>query len=123
MLFVLSVCAWCPPVFSPAVSAAPGPQRRVYPPGKESEYAAAAAAFADLCFLRERLRFLDDAVRRRTAYGDTFEGSFFIRMPPDSRRLSDFLNLTPRFIYLCLDQNDRILNKDYLLSVKHSKAL
>ena len=51
--------------------------------------------------------------------GDTFEGSFFIRMPPDSRRLSDFLNLTPRFIYLCLDQNDRVLNKDYVLSVKH----
>jgi hypothetical protein len=51
--------------------------------------------------------------------GDTFEGSFFARLPPDRQRLSDFLNLTPRFIYLCLDQNDRILNKEYILSVKH----
>jgi len=29
------------------------------------------------------------------------------------------LNFTPQFIYLCRDQNDVILNKDYILSLKH----
>ena len=51
--------------------------------------------------------------------GDTLEGSFFTDLPPDRLRLSDFLNHTPQFIYLCRDQDDVILNKDYILSLKH----
>lgn len=51
--------------------------------------------------------------------GDTLEGSFFTDLPPDKLRLSDFLNHTPQFIYLCRDQHDIILNKEYILSLKH----
>ncbi len=50
--------------------------------------------------------------------GDVLEGSFFTEMPPDRLRLSDYLNFTSQFVYLCRDQNDLILNKDYILSVK-----
>jgi hypothetical protein len=51
--------------------------------------------------------------------GDILEGSFYTDLPPDKLRLSDYLNFTPQFIYLCRDQNDIILNKDYILSLKH----
>jgi hypothetical protein len=51
--------------------------------------------------------------------GDTLEGSFFTDLPADKLRLSDYLNHTPQFIYLCREQNDVILNKDYILSLKH----
>jgi hypothetical protein len=51
--------------------------------------------------------------------GDTIEGSFFTDLPPDKLRLSDYLNHTPQFIYLCREHNDVILNKDYILSLKH----
>jgi len=51
--------------------------------------------------------------------GDTLEGSFFTDLPPDKLRLSDFLNHTPQLIYLCRDQHDIILNKEYILSLKH----
>jgi len=51
--------------------------------------------------------------------GDLVEGTFYTDLPPDKLRLSDYLNHTPQFIYLCRDQNDVILNKDYILSLKH----
>ena len=51
--------------------------------------------------------------------GDILEGSFFTDLPPDKLRLSDYLNHTPQFIYLCREPNDVILNKDYILSLKH----
>jgi hypothetical protein len=51
--------------------------------------------------------------------GDVLEGSFFTEMPPDRLRLSDYLNFTSQFVYLCRDQDDIMLNKDYILSVKH----
>ena len=51
--------------------------------------------------------------------GDKLEGSFFTDLPPDKLRLSDFLNHTPQFIYLCRDQHDIIINKEYILSLKH----
>ncbi|MCG6917914.1 MAG: hypothetical protein LJE89_10245 [Deltaproteobacteria bacterium] len=51
--------------------------------------------------------------------GDILEGSFFTDLPPDKLRLSDYLNHTPQFIYLCREPNDLILNKDYILSLKH----
>lgn len=51
--------------------------------------------------------------------GDFVEGTFYTDLPPDKLRLSDYLNFTPQFIYLCREQNDVILNKDYILSLKH----
>ncbi len=51
--------------------------------------------------------------------GDLLEGNFHTDLPPDKLRLSDYLNHTPQFIYLCRDQNDIILNKEYILSLKH----
>jgi hypothetical protein len=52
-------------------------------------------------------------------HGDLVEGTFYTDLPADKLRLSDYLNFTPQFIYLCRDQNDVILNKDYILSLKH----
>lgn len=51
--------------------------------------------------------------------GDVVEGSFYTELPPDKLRLSDYLNNTPQFIYLYREQADLILNKDYILSLKH----
>ena len=51
--------------------------------------------------------------------GDLIDGSFYTALPPDKSRLSDYLNNTPQFIYLCREQADLILNKDYILSLKH----
>jgi hypothetical protein len=51
--------------------------------------------------------------------GDLVEGIFYTDLPSDKLRLSDYLNFTPQFIYLCREQNDVILNKDYILSLKH----
>jgi hypothetical protein len=51
--------------------------------------------------------------------GDTLEGSFFTDLPSDQLRLSDYLNHTPQFVYLCREQNDVILNKDFIISLKH----
>ena len=51
--------------------------------------------------------------------GEILEGDFYIEMPPDKSRLSDYLNFTPQFIYLCRDPTDFILNKAYILSVKN----
>ena len=52
--------------------------------------------------------------------GEGLNGSFFIEMPEDRSRLSDFLNYTPQFVYLCQDDNDFILNKTYILTIKQS---
>jgi len=52
--------------------------------------------------------------------GDILEGSFFTNLPADRLRLSDYLNHTPQFIYLCREHNDVILNKDYILSLRHT---
>jgi hypothetical protein len=54
--------------------------------------------------------------------GDLLEGSLLIEMPPTRSRLSDYINLTPQFIYLYRDQNDFILNKAYILSIRHREA-
>jgi hypothetical protein len=58
------------------------------------------------------------SVRVELINGEALEGSFFIEMPEDRSRLSDFLNYTPQFIYLCHDHNDFILNKTYILTIK-----
>jgi len=45
-----------------------GEERSVYPQGKEKEFAEATRGFAELCFLRERVRFLKDVLVRRRYY-------------------------------------------------------
>lgn len=69
--------------------------------------------------LPEALEAREIVVQIELINGDILEGSFFTDLPPDRLRLSDYLNYTPQFIYLCRDQNDLIVNKDYILSLKH----
>ena len=49
--------------------------------------------------------------------GQSIKGSFFLEMPPERSRLSDYLNLSPQFIYLCRKNADIIINKSYMFSV------
>jgi len=44
--------------------------------------------------------------------------SLFMEMPDEKSRISDYLNFSPGFIYLCGKENDFILNKSYVFSVK-----
>ena len=69
--------------------------------------------------LPETLEAREIEVQIELINGDVVEGTFYTDLPPDKLRLSDYLNFTPQFIYLCRDQNDVILNKDYILSLKH----
>lgn len=75
---------------------------------------------AERDLLEETLEGREIPVQIELINGDTLDGSFFTDLPPDKLRLSDYLNHTPQFIYLCRDQNDVILNKDYILSLKHN---
>ncbi|GAG17642.1 unnamed protein product [marine sediment metagenome] len=50
--------------------------------------------------------------------GEILAGSFFVEMPPERSRLSDYLNFSPQFLYLCRQKWDIILNKAYMRSVK-----
>ena len=49
---------------------------------------------------------------------ETLDMSFFIEMPEERSRVSDYLHFTPRFIYLCGKEKDMIVNKTYVFSVK-----
>jgi hypothetical protein len=69
--------------------------------------------------LPEALKVPEIPVQVELINGDILIGSFFTDLPPDRLRLSDYLNFTPQFIYLCRDERDLILNKDYILSLKH----
>ncbi len=73
----------------------------------------------DRDLLPETLEAREIEVQIELINGDVVEGTFYTDLPPDKLRLSDYLNFTPQFIYLCRDQNDVILNKDYILSLKH----
>jgi hypothetical protein len=73
----------------------------------------------DRDLLPETLEAREIGVQIELINGDLVEGTFYTDLPPDKLRLSDYLNFTPQFIYLCRDQNDVILNKDYILSLKH----
>ena len=44
--------------------------------------------------------------------------SLFIEMPEERSRVSDYLNFSPGFIYLCGEEKDFILNKSFVFSVK-----
>lgn len=73
----------------------------------------------DRDLLSENLEGHEIEVQIELINGDLLEGTFYTDLPPDRLRLSDYLNYTPQFIYLCRNQNDVILNKDYILSLKH----
>jgi len=50
--------------------------------------------------------------------GGILTGSFLLEMPPERSRLSDFINFSPPFVYLCREEGDLIVNKAYVLSVR-----
>ena len=49
---------------------------------------------------------------------ETLDMSFFIEMPEERSRVSDYLHFSPGFIYLCGKERDVILNKAFVFSVK-----
>lgn len=55
----------------------------------------------------------------RLTDGDFLVGTFLIDMPPARSRVSDYLNYSPQFIYLCQKEKDSILNKAYVRYVKN----
>lgn len=67
--------------------------------------------------LEETMLSPEIPVRIELTSGETLTGSFFVEMPPERSRLSDFLNFSPQFLYLCREEGDIILNKSYMLSV------
>ena len=66
----------------------------------------------------ETLEAHEIAVEVELVNGEVIHGSVFTELPPNRLRLSDFLNFTPQFIYVCREQSDVLINKDYILSVK-----
>jgi len=44
--------------------------------------------------------------------------SLFMEMPEERSRISDYLNFSPVYIYLCGKEKDLILNKSFVFSVK-----
>lgn len=50
--------------------------------------------------------------------GEILTGGLFLAMRPERSRLSDCLNFSPQFLYLCREKGDIILNKSYVFSVK-----
>lgn len=49
---------------------------------------------------------------------ETMNLTLFMEMPEERSRVSDFLNYSPAFIYLCGEKRDFILNKTFMFSVK-----
>ncbi|SPD71956.1 hypothetical protein PITCH_A1120008 [uncultured Desulfobacterium sp.] len=50
--------------------------------------------------------------------GETLRGCFLIEMPQERSRVSDYLNFSPAFIYLCSGTRDIIINKAFVFSVR-----
>ena len=68
--------------------------------------------------LEQSMRSPQSHVSVELLNGEILSGSFFIEMPPERSRMSDYLNFTPMFLYLCREQGDIILNKDYIAFVR-----
>ena len=68
--------------------------------------------------LERSMSFPQSPVDVEMLNGETLSGSFIIEMPPERSRMSDYLNFTPMFLYLCREQGDVILNKDYIAFVR-----
>ncbi len=58
------------------------------------------------------------AVQIKLNNGKMLAGKFLIEMPPERARVSDYLNFSSEFLYLCREEGDIILNKVYIHSVK-----
>ena len=50
--------------------------------------------------------------------GDMLSGSFYVDTPPERSRLSDYINFSPQFLYLCRKDGDIIINRAYMFAVK-----
>jgi len=57
-------------------------------------------------------------VRVELTNGETLTGGFFVEMPQERSRVSDYLNFSPAFVYLCGDVKDIIFNKAFVFSVR-----
>ena len=50
--------------------------------------------------------------------GEVIHGEILMDMPQAKPRLSDFLNLSHKFLYVHREQGDMIVNKSYIVSLK-----
>jgi len=50
--------------------------------------------------------------------GEVIDGEILIDMPQTKPRLSDFLNLPHKFLYVHREQVDIVVNKGYIVSLK-----
>jgi hypothetical protein len=75
---------------------------------------------AERDLLPETMIALEVSVEVFLADGKTISGSFFVEMPEERSRLSDYLNFSPQFIYLCREKNDIIINKSAVVSVRNA---
>jgi hypothetical protein len=66
----------------------------------------------------ETLLSQEKSVQVELTNNETLNMSFFLEMPEERSRVSDYLNSTPQFIYLCGKERDIILNKAFVFSVK-----
>jgi hypothetical protein len=64
---------------------------------------------------------LEVPVQVKLTNGEILLGNFLIDMPPARSRVSDYLNYSPQYLYLCQNKGDVILNKAYMHSVKNRK--
>ena len=62
---------------------------------------------------------LEVPVEVKLTDGEILVGNFLINMPPARSRVSDYLNYSPQYLYLCQEKGDIILNKAYMHSVKN----
>ena len=62
---------------------------------------------------------LEVPVEVKLTNGEILVGNFLIDMPPARSRVSDYLNYSPQYLYLCQKTGDVILNKAYMHSVKN----
>ena len=62
---------------------------------------------------------LEVPVEVKLTDGEVLFGNFLIDMPPARSRVSDYLNYSPQYFYLCRRKGDIILNKAYMHSVKN----
>jgi hypothetical protein len=64
---------------------------------------------------------IEVSVQVKLTNGEILLGNFLIDMPPARSRVSDYLNYSPQYLYLCQNKGDIILNKAYMHSVKNRK--
>ena len=68
---------------------------------------------------QEKNNPLEIPVEVKLTNGEILVGNFVINMPPARSRVSDYLNYSPQYLYLCQKKGDMILNKAYIHYVKN----